>query len=441
LLFHHQLNQIINMLRAILLSTLAVITVGSNIRASTAPRFLATMDEPIAADSHHDFDKDYKTVEEQSAEYAKHNYEFVSDIHTTKQELVQLLIKMRGEMKKHFGHLEETVRKRINGIFKVACASAETAEGTGSEAEGCWVAMKVECQVYDVKEFVHTHRRKLVAFIRQHLGGLQGKFDKYLEERGLGCHDHQHVTPCESEMDCKCNAKLEIDGILGMHIQQGDNHILAKDGDKSVACTDPTGAKCTPITSDCSERNRGKTQDEVWAMTLEDSCPSFTDCLKTSPDCAVDHDGSDPGCGNVAGDHTCLGSAPGYNKQDDGCVIEHLGMQGINSYYGGTEAHIGRVGELLDGAFECAIKALDENKVSCNKADRDAHQDHCVNGACDCACICGGHQTSETIDTCAQTHTYTGAFPIAGNSATCGNAEWKKSNACPARPIPAAEVA
>ena len=373
------------------------------------------------------------------ASVAKHNYEFVNDIHTTKQELVHLLIKMRDELKKHFGALEETIRKRINGIFKVACVSAETADGTGSDAEGCWVAMKVECQVYDVKEFVHAHRRKLVAFIRQHLGGLQIKFDKYLAERGLGCADHQHVANCQAEMDCKCNAKLEIDGILGMHLQQGDNHILAKDADgKSIACSDPTGTTCTPIASDCSERNRGKTQDEVWAMTLADSCPSFTDCVKAAPDCATDHD--DPSCGDKF-DHACLGASPGYNKQDDGCVVEHLGMQGINSYYGGTEAHTGRVGELLDGAFECAIKALDENKVSCTRADRDAHHDHCVDNACDCACICGGHQTSETIDVCAQTHTYTGAFPLAGNAATCGNTEWKASNQCPAKPIPATEVA
>jgi hypothetical protein len=427
------------MLKLLVFTALATATTASNIRATTAPRFLATLDEPITQDSHHDMDKTYVTAEEQAASMAKHNYEFVSDIHTTKQELVQLLVKMRGEMKEHFGKLEETIRKRINGIFKVACANAETAEGSGTDAEGCWVAMKVECQVYDVKEFVHAHRRKLVNFIREHLGGLQGKFDTYLEERGLGCHDHQHMAECVTEMDCKCNAKLEIDGILGMHLQQGDKHILAKDADgASVACMDPTGEKCTPISSDCSEINRGKTQDDVWAMTLEDSCPSFTDCLKTAPDCAADH--NDLSCGDVTGDHSCLGSAPGYNKEDDGCVLEHLGMQGINSYYGGTEAHVGRVGEMLDGAFECAIKALDENKVSCTKADREMHQDHCVNGACDCACICGGHQTSETIDVCAQTHTYTGAFPLAGNAATCGSTEWKKNNQCPAKPIPASEV-
>jgi len=426
-------------MKSILLLTLTSLACASNMR--TAPRFMSTgasADAPVIADSHHDFDKSYKTAEEQAAEMKQHDYEFVHDIHTTKQELVDLLIKMRDEMKKHFGHLEETVRKRINGIFKVACASAETAAGSGTDAQGCWVAMKVECQVYDVKEFVHNHRRKLVAFIREHLGGLQTKFDTYLAARGLGCETHQHVADCATEMDCKCNAKLEIDGILGMHLQKGDKHILAKDADgKSIACQDRSGATCTPITSPCSDDNRHHTQAEVWAMTLEESCKSFTDCLKTSPDCAVDNEHAS--CGDVVGDHTCLGSAPGYNKDDDGCVVEHLGMQGINSYYGGTEAHVGRVGELLDGAFECAIKALDENRVSCTKSDREAHQDHCVNGACDCACICGGHQTSETIDTCAQTHTYNGAFPIALNAETCLSDTWKASNACPSKPIPAEE--
>jgi hypothetical protein len=423
-------------MRNFLLLTLATLSTASNMRI--APRFMET-DPAITAQSHHEFDADFSTMEERKNSIEKHNYEFVSDIHTTKQELVVLLVKMRDEMKKHFGDLEETVRKRINGIFKVACASAETAEGTGTDGQGCWVATKVECQVYDVKEFVHEHRRKLVLFIKEHLGGLAMKFDKYLNERGLQCTGFTHKPCGDDEMQCKCNAKMEIDGILGMHLQQGDSHILAKDANgKSVPCTDKSGATCIPIAAECSESNRGKSLDEVWAMTLEDSCKSFYDCVQGAPDCGVD--ASATGCGDTVGDHTCLGAAPGYNKDDDGCVVEHLGMQGINSYYGGTNAHVGRVGELLDGAFECSIRALDENKVSCTKSDRDQHHDHCVDGACDCMCICGGHQTSETIDACAKTHTYDGAFPIAGNSDTCGNTEWKSKNACPARPIPDAEV-
>ena len=119
-------------MKTILLLTLTSLACASNMR--TSPRFMSTgasADAPVIADSHHDFDTSYKTAEEQAAEMKQHDYEFVHDIHTTKQELVVLLIKMRDEMKKHFGHLEETVRKRINGIFKVACVSAETAAGSG----------------------------------------------------------------------------------------------------------------------------------------------------------------------------------------------------------------------------------------------------------------------------------------------------------------------
>lgn len=68
------------MLKLVLFTTLATVSVGSNIRA--APRFLATdpvaepapltaaaplvAAAPITQDSHHDMDADYQTVETQT---------------------------------------------------------------------------------------------------------------------------------------------------------------------------------------------------------------------------------------------------------------------------------------------------------------------------------------------------------------------------------------
>ena len=445
-------------LKAFVFSALLASASASNVRGN--PRFMqvAALDGPstdaVTEDSHHDFHAGadgYVDVETQKDSIKAHTGDYkmavddsVKSIHVTKQELLELLIKMRDEMKKHFGMLEETIHKRINGIFKVACPEVTADATDGSAHADCWVAMKVECQVFDIKEFVHAHRKELVTFIREHLGGLKSDFDTYLTNSNLDCSGHTHTDGAcgddPNSKDCKCDAKLEIDGILGMHLQNGDPHVIGAD---DGVCS-PTNAPCKKISSTCSDDHPGKTDVEVWSLKPEERCPGFMDCVANAPDCTPGQAVLDPSCGDIVNDHTCVQASPGYNKNDDTCVISHLGMQGINAYYGGAGDDKGRVGRLLDSAFDCAVLTLDESKVSCSKADRDAESHHCVDSACDCACICGGHQAAETVTACQEKNlpwVPADKFPQPAPSDTCGDSSWKQANKCPDRDMAEAAAA
>lgn len=399
-------------------------------------------------DDHRDLVKNYDSANSVAAVKGQMNdidFDEKRSIHDIRAEIYAQLQQVRGALKSEFGKLEGTIKDRINAIFNVACKSStddQTARDAAnnfaqSVSSSCWVAMKVECQLFDVQEFIHGHRVNLVNHVKTKLSGMVTSFNNYLTKNGLNCDNTPFdAAKCtdQASLQCRCNAKNSIDGMLGMHLQDGDQ-FCAKDG------------KCSPtVSSPCKEGAKDVAFDVLWAQPLSQQCAAFDTCVKSAPACSSDS--SDFCHDQVDTDHSCVENHPAFNKDDDSCVDAHLGMLGILSYYGGdddiTSGQIGRVGRMVNGAFACSLEALDDSKLSCADAERDQDSHKCVDSACDCACACEKHHSDETEAKCAKQGgrkaglPWVGAAPVhsdgdaAGHAATCGDSKWRTDNHCPA---------
>jgi len=435
-----------------LISTLAMalFLVNSTLAIDTRGALRAIRGDP--ADSHHDFGNyagSEAAIQSMSDGQMEFKFDASKKLTQTKSELLKLLESFRTEIKVHFVDLEKAIHDKINGIFNIACANVPP--------QGCWVAMKVECQLYDVQNYVHTHRCQLVSWIKEKLVTILKDFDDYLGARGLGkdsCKQYDSSTTaedCQAEAQkgelsdtCKCNTKMEIDGILGMFLQDGDT--------QSNCYTPPStqqsnpGMVCDTVDSPCKQRHQNNDIEEVWAMKREQQCPELHACVNSpnAPACAGRHESSADHktyCGDVVAedDHECLQQSPAYNKDDTACVRGHLGLLGLTNYYGGSCAsidddagHKGRVGRLITSAFECALQKLDGDKASCTTEERKAHHEKCVDSACDCSCFCGGHLTDETKETCDVQNMYGVTALNECDQNTCKSPSWRTSKKCSA---------
>merc|ERR1719231_927269 len=77
-----------------------------------------------------------------------------------------------------------------------------------------------------------------------------------------------------TSFQCKCNVKMEIDGILGMFLQKGDDHAISMQGPEVT------------ITCKVDRDAEGHDLLAVWNMDRQQQCPALHDCVSQAPDCS-----------------------------------------------------------------------------------------------------------------------------------------------------------